>query len=378
MFKIVGENYSDYLLSSGDNLILVPQENVGKIIFLKDHIDHIECIRNFKKHIFSKKDFIEYIVFLNDGTSFRAISDEKTFLKIHHLAKYTKCENTENHTDKNIFIKNYFRLFAHKIPVVILFLSVIFAIFIFGNRFYNGSGKIFSGEPRINIIYPQGDSIKVQNIENGLYLEVQSNGFEPKKIEILVNGSVIYQKQNAKDIYYQWFPPNPGIYKVVARSQNNGKELLSKPLTVYVESHENANAKQVSLVSSSKVNTTKVAIGNPTTIYSDPNGSEIIGTIESGSKIDVVEKATTNNSKLYSLNEDLDLYTDGAFIKFKKGEVLRLYDVSGDVLTLMYRKDDSIELVRLQNSYLQKVDSEEWYKVIYNGKEGWISSFFTK
>jgi uncharacterized protein YgiM (DUF1202 family) len=44
----------------------------------------------------------------------------------------------------------------------------------------------------------------------------------------------------------------------------------------------------------------------------------------------------------------------------------------------MYRKEDSIGLVRLQNSYLQKVDNEEWYKVVYNGKEGWISSFFTK
>jgi hypothetical protein len=378
MFKIIGENYSDYLLSSGDDFILVPQENVGKIIFLKDHIDHIQCIRNFKKHIFSKEDLIEYIVFLNDGTSFRVISDEKIFLKIHHLAKYTKCENTENQIDKNIFIKNYLKLFAPKIPIVILLLSIVFAVFVFANKFYNGSGRIFSGEPRINIIYPQGESIKVQNIENGLYLEVQSSGFEPKKIEILVNGSVIYQKQNAKDIYYQWFPPNPGIYKVVARSQNDGKDLLSKPLTVYVETHENQSARQGDLVSSSKVNATKVAIGNPTTMYSDPNESEIIGTIENGSKIDIVEKATTNSSKLYSLNEDLDLYTDGSFIKFKKGEIFRIYDASGDVLTLMYRKEDSIGLVRLQNSYLQKVDNEEWYKVVYNGKEGWISSFFTK
>lgn len=378
MFKIIGENYSNYLLSSGDDLILVPQENIGKIIFLKDHIDHIECIRNFKKYFFSKEDFIEYIVFLNDGTSFRAVSDEKIFLKIHHLAKYTKCESTENQIDKNIFIKNYLKLFAPKIPIAILLLSVIFAVFVFANKFYNGSERIYFGEPKIDIIYPQGDSIKVQNIENGLYLEVQSSGFEPKKIEILVNGSVIYQKQNAKDIYYQWFPPNPGIYKVVAKSQNDGKDVLSKTLTVYVESHKNESARQTNLVSSSKVNATKISIGNPTTMYSEPNGSKIIGTIENGSKIDVVEKAATDNSKLYRLNEDLDLYTDGSFIKFQKGELFRLYDASGDVLTLMYKKGDSIGLVRLQNLYLDKVNSEEWYKVIYNGKEGWISSFFTR
>ncbi|AWB09625.1 hypothetical protein TDSAC_0241 [Thermodesulfobium acidiphilum] len=377
MFKIISEEYKDYLLSVGENLILVPQENVGKIIYLKGNIDHIECIRDFKKHLFSKEKIIEFVVFLNDNTSFRAISDERIFLKLHQLAKYTKCESPESASNKNVFSRQYLSLILPKIPTAILILAILFAIFIFANKFYKNPHKIFYGEPSINIIYPQGDSVELKNIENGLYLEVESN-FEPKEIDILVDGSVVYQKRNSKDVYYQWFPPNPGIYKIVARSQLNGKDVFSKTLTVYAQVPENKNYAQTN-IETSAYETTKIVLGNPVTMYSEPDESSVVaGTIDNGSKVKVIKKVVSHNSKLYTLKEDLSLYTDGVFISLKKGELLRLYDSSGDIFTLMYKNGDSISLVRLQRQYLQRVNTEEWYKVIYNEKEGWISSFFTR
>jgi len=377
MFKIISEQYKDYFLSIGASLILVPQENVGKIIYLQGNIDHIECVRNFKKHPFSKEKLIEYIVFLNDRSSFRAISDEETFLKLHQLAKYTKCERPEGISYKNVFSKKYFSSLLSRAPIIILILSILFAICVFAGKFYNKPSRIFYGEPSINIIYPQGDSIQLKDIENGLFLEVQSTGFNPKEIEILVDGSLVYKKENSKDLYYQWFPPGPGIYKIVARSFYDGNYISSKTLTVYAQVSENRNATQFNNESASVYRAEKIVIGNPTIMYSDPSESKVVGMIKQGTKVEVIEKAISKSSKLYRLKKALSLYTDGSFINFKEGELLRLYDASGDVLTLMYKKDDSIGLLRLQNSYLQKVDSEEWYKVVYNGKEGWISSFFT-
>ncbi|AEE13897.1 hypothetical protein Thena_0249 [Thermodesulfobium narugense DSM 14796] len=377
MFKIISEEYKDYLLSLGENLILVPQENVGKIIYLKGNIDHIECIRNFRKHLFSREKLIEFVVFLNDNTSFRAISDEKIFLKLHQLAKYTKCESPENISNKNVFSKQYLSLILPKVPIILLILSTLFAFFVFTSKLYNNPSKIFYSEPYISIIYPQGDSIELKDIENGLYLEVESN-FNPKEIDILVDGSIVYQKSNSKDVYYQWFPPNPGIYKIVARSQFNGRDIFSKTLTVYAQVPESKSSNQANIEAKSIYKATKIVIGNPVTMYSSPDESVVVGTIDNGSKVEVIERAVSHNSKLYMLKEDLSLYTDGVFINLKKGQLLRLYDFSGDIFTLLYKNSDSIGLVRLQREYLQKVDTEEWYKVIYNKKEGWISSFFTR